>query len=380
MATPAFIYDETTLGRLTARARDTVHSCGAALLFTMKPFSFAPALQLMKAHLDGFAASSLFEARLAEEVLGGTGSVHITSPGLRADELIEVASLCDYIAFNSLTQWKRYSGEAGLSTSCGLRVNPQLSIVHDARYDPCRLHSKLGVPLEDLVKELDVEPATLDGIRGLHFHTNCDAEDFGGLLATAELIAARLDNLLGRIDWVNLGGGYLFGADGPPEELRSAINIFASRGLRVFMEPGAGLIREAGFIVSSVVDVFDSGGRTIAVVDTSINHMPEVFEYDFQPDVVGHEDGAPFSYLLAGSTCLAGDVFGDYSFDTPLAVGDRLAFENAGAYTLTKAHMFNGIDLPAIYALTELGELQLKKEFGYSTFANGWKADAYAPA
>ena len=380
MATPAFIYDETTLGRLTARARDTVHSCGAALLFTMKPFSFAPALQLMKAHLDGFAASSLFEARLAEEVLGGTGSVHITSPGLRADELIEVASLCDYIAFNSLTQWKRYSGEAGLSTSCGLRVNPQLSVVGDARYDPCRLHSKLGVPLEDLVKELDVEPATLDGIRGLHFHTNCDAEDFGGLLATAELIAARLDNLLGRIDWVNLGGGYLFGADGPPEELRSAINIFASRGIRVFMEPGAGLIREAGFIVSSVVDVFDSGGRTIAVVDTSINHMPEVFEYDFQPDVVGHEDGAPFSYLLAGSTCLAGDVFGDYSFDTPLAVGDRLAFENAGAYTLTKAHMFNGIDLPAIYALTELGELQLKKEFGYSTFANGWKADAYAPA
>ena len=165
---------------------------------------------------------------------------------------------------------------------------------------------------------------------------------------------------------------------GAPQELHSAINIFASRGLRVFMEPGAGLIREAGLIVSSVVDVFDSGARTVAILDTSINHMPEVFEYDFQPDVLGHEDGAPFSYILAGATCLAGDVFGDYSFAAPLAVGDRVTFENAGAYTLTKAHMFNGVDLPAIYALTESGELQLKKEFGYSTFAARWKADAHA--
>ena len=218
----------------------------------------------MAPHLDGFAASSLFEARLARETLGADGSVHVTSPGLRPEELPELASTCDYIAFNSLSQWERYSGEASRSASCGLRVNPQLSIVGDARYDPCRQHSKLGVPLKDLVEVLEVAPATLDGIRGLHFHTNCDAEDFGGLLATAELIAARLDNLLWRLDWVNLGGGYLFGADRQPAELRSAINIFASRGLRVFIEPGAGLIREAGFIVSSVVDVFDSDGRTIA--------------------------------------------------------------------------------------------------------------------
>ena len=377
--TPAFVYDEAILQQLLRRVQPVRRISPAKVLFALKPFSFVPALELMPSELDGFAASSLFEARLARGVLGETGSVHITSPGLRPDELPEIASVCDYIAFNSLSQWERFSREASLSTSCGLRVNPQLSVVGDARYDPCRLHSKLGVPLEHLVGALDVAPATLDGIRGLHFHTNCDADDFGGLLATAELIAARLDDLLRRLDWVNLGGGYLFGADGQPEELLKAIDVFASRGLQVFMEPGAGLIREAGVIVSSVVDVFDSDGKTVAVLDTSINHMPEVFEYDFEPDVVGHEDGAPFSYILAGSTCLPGDVFGDYSFVAPLAVGDRVVFENAGAYTLTKAHMFNGIDLPAIYALTESGELQLKKEFGYSTFTDRWKADAHAP-
>ena len=378
--TPAFLYDENLVRRLLSHVQPLRADSGVQVLFALKPFSFAPALELMAPQLDGFAASSLFEARLARETLGTDGSVHITSPGLRPEELPEIASICDYIAFNSLPQWERYSGEAGRSASCGLRVNPQLSVVGDARYDPCRPHSKLGVPLGDLVEVLDVAPATVDGIRGLHFHTNCDSEDYGGLLATAELIAARLDDLLRRIDWVNLGGGYLFGSDHPPEELRSAINVFTSRGLRVFMEPGAGLIREAGFIVSSVVDVFDSGGRTVAILDTSVNHMPEVFEYGFEPDVVGHEDGAPFSYILAGATCLAGDVFGDYSFAAPLAVGDRVAFKNAGAYTLTKAHMFNGVDLPVIYALTESGELQLKKEFGYRTFADRWKADAHALA
>ena len=376
--TPAFVYDEALVRRLVNRVQSLRADSGVQVLFALKPFSFAPAIELIAKYVDGFAASSLFEARLARETLGVDQSVHITSPGLRPEEISEIASKCDYIAFNSLSQWERYSAEASQSASCGLRVNPQLSVVGDARYDPCRPHSKLGVPLGDLVQVLDVAPATVDGIRGLHFHTNCDAEDFGGLLATAELIAARFDDLLGRLDWVNLGGGYLFGPDGQPEELRRAINVFTSRGLRVFMEPGASLIREAGFIVSSVVDVFDSDGKAVAVLDTSINHMPEVFEYDFEPDVVGHEDGAPFSYILAGATCLAGDVFGDYSFAAPLAVGDRVAFKNVGAYTLTKAHMFNGIDLPAIYALTESGELQLKKEFGYSTFADRWKADAHA--
>ena len=346
----------------------------------MKPLPFFDSLQVLAQHVDGFAASSPFEARLARELLGAPGSIHITSPGLRPNEMAEVASLCDYIAFNSLSQWERYSGKASRAASCGLRVNPQLSLVDDARYDPCRVHSKLGVPLEDLVEALARPPAMLGGLRGLHFHTNCDSTDFSGLLATAELIDTRLGHLLPSLDWVNLGGGYLFEEGSTYDGLLAAVDLFKSKhGLEVFIEPGAGLVREAGVIVSSVVDMFDSGGRMVAVLDTTVNHMPEVFEYSFEPDVVGHEDGAAFGYILAGSTCLAGDIFGEYSFSEPLDVDDRVLFENAGAYTLSKAHMFNGIDLPAIYALTEAGDLVLKKEFGYSAFADRWKASVHVP-
>ncbi len=378
--TPAFVYDEAVIRRLLDQVQPLRSELNVHVLFALKPLSFVPILEVMAPHLDGFAASSLFEARLARETLGDGGLVHLTSPGLRFDERREITSLCDYISFNSLSQWERYAGEASSSVSCGLRLNPQLSVVGDARHDPCRPHSKLGVPLDDLVTVLDRSPSTLDGIQGLHIHTNCDAEDFGDLLATAEHVTARLDPLLSRIEWINLGGGYLFGPDEPCDPLRSAVDIFTSRGLRVFLEPGAGLIREAAVIVAAVVDLFDSGGRTVAVLDTTVNHMPEVFEYGFKPDVQGDDCGAPFSYTLAGATCLAGDVLGNYSFASPLAVGDRVTFENVGAYTVPKAHMFNGVDLPAIYARTTSGELQLMKEFGYATFAARWKADAHAPA
>lgn len=379
LRTPCFVYDEFALRALLDRVRLVRTVADVRVLYTLKPFSFFDVLRLMSPGLDGFAASSLFEARLAREALGADGSVHLTSPGLRPSDLPEIARICDYISFNSLSQWARHADEAGGSTSCGLRINPQLSVVADSRYDPCRLHSKLGAPLDDVVATMERAPELLDGIRGIHFHTNCDSTDFKDLLATAQRVDAGLGRLMSSLDWINLGGGYLFGDGQSYDGLVDAVSRFKSKyGLDVFIEPGAALIREAGFIVSSVVDIFDSDGQTIAVLDTTVNHMPEVLEYQFQPDVAAHSDTAAHSYILAGASCLAGDVFGEYSFNEPLALGTRVVFENAGAYTLTKAHMFNGIDLPAVYAMTANGAIELKRDFGYSAFAERWKGAVHA--
>ena len=377
--TPSFVYDESTLRVLLDRVSLVQTVADVRVLYTLKPFSFLDALRLMAPGLAGFAASSLFEARLAREALGESGTVHLTSPGLRPGDVPEIARTCDYISFNSLSQWARHAGETSQNASCGLRINPKLSVVADSRYDPCRLHSKLGAPLDEVANALERAPELLAGIKGIHFHTNCDSTDFSDLLATAELIDAKLGCLVSSLDWINLGGGYLFEDGQSYDGLVDAVSLFKSKyGLDVFIEPGAALVREAGFIVSSVVDIFDSDGQTIAVLDTTVNHMPEVLEYQFQPDVVGHSDTASHSYILAGASCLAGDVFGEYSFTEPLALGTRVVFENAGAYTLTKAHMFNGIDLPAVYAMASDGALDLKRDFGYSAFAERWKATGHA--
>jgi len=292
---------------------------------------------------------------------------------LRMDEIEMVSELCTHVSFNSLSQWERLHEKVSRKVSWGLRVKPQLAFVEDERYNPCRKGSKLGVPLSELSGLSNNELKSLKEVKGLHFHSNCESRDFGELLETVQHIDARLPALLGQVHWLNLGGGYLFEAG---QNLDSVAEIIAflryKYDIEVFFEPGKAIVGNAGYIVSSVVDIFENDGQTIAIVDTSVNHMPEVFEYQYKPGVMQEATDGIYSYMLAGSTCLAGDFFGHYRFNTPLDIGSQIIFENMGAYTLVKAHMFNGVNLPAIYAYTEDGKLELKKRFGYEDFRSRW--------
>jgi carboxynorspermidine decarboxylase len=371
--TPAFIYDEARITAAAARVCEVASAAGCSVLYTLKPFALADGLRLLVGQVAGFAASSVFEAELAHAILEGRGTVHLTSPGLREEDLAAVREFCDYVSFNSLSQWARLRPLLGASGRCGIRVNPQLSFVTDSRYDPCRLGSKLGVPLNDLVRALESTPDLVSGLDGLHFHSNCDCGDFSQLYGTMVRIQKALGSqMLGTMRWLNMGGGYLFTATTQNlDGLREAVELVRqSYGIEVFLEPGASLVRDAGFLVSTVVDMFASDGQTIAVLDTTVNHMPEVFEYQFEPDVLGHSDDGRFEYTLAGGSCLAGDVFGQYAFERPLTVGSRVVFTNVGAYSLVKAHMFNGINLPTVYARTPSAQFVLKKTYTYQDFAS----------
>ena len=374
ISTPAFVYDEAAIDSLLDHTDRLRAACSCRVLYSLKPFSFVDALTRMATRLDGFAVSSPFEARLARQITGERESIHMTTPGIRQEEVREIGSLCDFVSFNSLHQWDMYHEELGRQVSCGLRVNPQLPFVDDDRYNPCRPHSKLGVALEELVA---LGPDRLPGLEGLLLHSNCESTRFNEMRATVMRLHAQLGEILREVKWINLGGGYLFDGSEDVPALYEAVELLrSSYGLQVFIEPGTALIQSAGYIVSSVLDVFTSEGKRIAVLDTTVNHMPEVFEYGYEPDVVGHDDDAPCQYLLVGCTCLAGDLFGEYRFAEPLEVGKKVVFSNAGAYTLSKAHMFNGINLPTIYAITEVGDLVLKKGFTYADFAGKWGADA----
>jgi carboxynorspermidine decarboxylase len=349
--TPALVLDLRTIDRTMQLVQCVRAAAGCAILYALKPLAHPAVLAAMRPHVDGFAASSAFEARLARSTLGASGSVHITSPGLRPDEAELLGRLCDHVVFNSLEQLRRLQGKFPATTHLGLRVNPRLSLVEDERYDPCRPASKLGVPL-DRLKRVAATGRGLERISGLHFHTQCEGTSFIPLLRTVEHLIDRLDPLLRRLRWINLGGGY---ALDPPEGLGplvEAVQRLRERyNLAVLIEPGAALVRSAGSLVATVIDLFRSGRKRVAVLDTTVNHMPEVFEYQFEPDVLGDRAEGEHEYILAGGTCLAGDVFGEYGFDGPLRVGSRVVFPDAGAYTMVKSHMFNGINLPAVYVI-----------------------------
>lgn len=368
LLTPAFVYDEHCILQALNELTNINKKSHSKVLFSLKSFALVDALFLMAPLLNGFSVSSIFEAKLAREIMGNTGIVHMVTPGYKPNEIDTIAELSDYISFNSLSQLDRFSGKVSEHANCGLRINPQLSFVEDKRYNPCRKHSKLGIPLTQLQKALNKDTRLYEKIEGVHFHTNSNSETYGPLLATVKHLDRQIPRLLQSISWINLGGGYLFN-EVDTTDLYEAIGLLKEKyNLDVFIEPGQGVIDKAGYIVSSVIDIFESEGRQIAVLDTTVNHMPEVFEYQYRPDIMQESPDGAYEYILAGSTCLAGDVFGTYRFAEPLEIGSRIVFEYMGAYTLVKANMFNGVNLPSIYAYTQDGRLELKKEFGYEDF------------
>ena len=375
--TPAFVIDEAALTQALRRADTLRTTTGCQILFAVKAFSFQPTLELMATYLDGFAVSSTFEAKLARSTLGDAGTVHLTTPAIRKQDQPQITRWCDYAVFNSWNQWRTHHAAIGADVRCGLRVNTELPFAGDRRHDPCRPQSRLGEPLANVAQILDGN----ESVDGLLIHTNCESTNLKELELNVRKLQAHLSHRLqnGRLSWVNLGGGYLFqkddGSDVDLEPLRRTIQELRDHGLEVFIEPGNALIRNAGHIVATVLEIQETAQHRTAILDTSVNHMPEVFEYQFEPDVAGHQDGAPWDCNLAGATCLAGDVFGQYQFPEPLSVGDRVVFPNSGAYTLVKAHTFNGVNLPTVYHLSADGRMEMKRRYTYEDYARRWAKD-----
>ena len=368
--TPALVYDERKLNYLTDLGMEAQQRAGCKLLYAVKAAAYSDILELLNPRVDGFAVSSLFEARLIRSLFA-EAEIHFTAPGIRPDEVSELSEVCDFVSLNSRTQVERLGIEFGRRSSVGVRVNTRISSVDDQRYDPCKASSKLGIPIEEVADTLACSPV---GIEGLHFHTNADSTDFGELLANVEALVTSIPESR-NLKWVNLGGGYLF-EDASLEPLVHATDLVRSiLGAEVFLEPGAGLVRGAGFLVASVLDAFDVDDSRVVVLDATVNHMPEVFEFNYKPDVVGQVEDGPFECILAGSTCLSGDVFGTYRFADPLVIGSRVIFEEAGAYTLAKAHRFNGVNLPEMGFLSADGRYTSRKVYSYLDFTSYWIAN-----
>lgn len=376
LQTPAFVYDQSAMAAAASRIAEEVHAAGAKVVFSVKAFAYLEGLRSFLPLLDGASVSSLFEARLARSVVGfeSGGGVHVTTPGFRHDEIFELAESADYVSFNSLGQFERLRPRTRVRASFGLRVNPEVSFVTDERYDPCRPGSKLGVPLDVLSGYFaSADPEDLAAVEGLHFHTNCESMNFDYILKTVRSLDDRIPKVLEHISWINLGGGYQYDAIDDFRPFREAVSLLRSKyGLEVFVEPGEAIVGRAGYIASSVIDLFTSGGKEIAILDTSVNHMPQVFEYQYVPQLENADPLGNYKYVLGGASCLAGDMFGEYSFKEPLALGSRVVFGFMGAYSAVKSHMFNGLNLPSVYSLDAAGRLDLKRRYTYDDYLSKW--------
>lgn len=382
LRTPCYVIQEEKLKENLQILKDLRERTGCRILLAQKAFSMYSVYPLIGEYLDGTTASGLYEARLGYEEMGREN--HIFSPAYREEEMEEILKYCGHVVFNSPAQLKKYRERAKQAgRSIGLRVNPERSTQEGhAIYDPCAPFSRLGTTAEQFRQELTDEE--IRGLDGIHFHTLCE-QNADALAETLEAVEEKFGDYLYHMKWVNFGGGHhITRKDYDRALLEKCIrHVKETYDVEVYLEPGEAVALDAGILLTQVLEIVENGMK-IAILDTSAAcHMPDVLEMPYRPPLKdagepekGEAEGAtargtadrPYVYRLAGSTCLAGDVIGDYTFRQQLQSGDRLEFQDMAIYTMVKNNTFNGMKLPDIILERENGDCQAIRKFGYEDF------------
>lgn len=382
LRTPCYIVQKEKLEANLRVLKQLREETGCRILLAQKAFSMYSVYPLIGEYLDGTTASGLYEARLGYEEMGREN--HIFSPAYREEEMEEILKYCGHVVFNSPAQLKKYRERAKQAgRSIGLRVNPERSTQEGhAIYDPCAPFSRLGTTAEQFRQELTDEE--IRGLDGIHFHTLCE-QNADALAETLEAVEEKFGDYLYHMKWVNFGGGHhITRKDYDRALLEKCIrHVKETYDVEVYLEPGEAVALDAGILLTQVLEIVENGMK-IAILDTSAAcHMPDVLEMPYRPPLKdagepekGEAEGAPargtadrpYVYRLAGPTCLAGDVIGDYTFRQQLQSGDRLEFQDMAIYTMVKNNTFNGMKLPDIILERENGDCQAIRKFGYEDF------------
>lgn len=391
--TPSYVLEEEKFIKNLEILNSVSKASGAKVLIALKGYAFWRSFEIARDYLDGCCASGFNEAMLAFEEFGGREiqkEICVFSPAYKQTDIDRLLPIATHIIFNSFNQWQKYKchieakniqlKKLGFSTiKVGLRLNPLYSEVSPEIYNPCISGSRLGITPSEFEK--GVSKFGLEGITGLHFHTHCE-QNSDVLERTLKYVIKHFHSYIDKMEWMNFGGGHhITRKDYDISKLISIIKDFKQsyNDIEVFLEPGEAVGWESGFLIAEVLDIIHNE-FDIAILDVSAAaHMPDCLEMPYRPNVkkiskdsIESDKGikqAIYQYRFGGATCLAGDIIGDYSFDTPLKIGDKILFEDMIHYTIVKNNTFNGVALPSLAKISK-DKFEILKTFDFGDYKN----------
>ena len=366
---PCFVIDERLLRQNLDTIAQVSSRAGVEIIMAFKAFAMWKVFPIIKEYVTHTTASSLAEARLSVDKFGN--KAHLYAPAYTDGEFDELVECSTHITFNSLAQFEKYYGRIqGRDISCGLRINPEISVVETDLYNPAKAGSRLGITAEQLPEKLP------NGVEGLHFHVLCENSSFD-LEKVLVGLADKFDRQLRQVKWLNMGGGHLMTRKGYNiNHLIEVISAFRQKypHLHIILEPGAAFVWQTGVLKAQVEDIVENHGIQTAMLNVSFAcHMPDCLEMPYQPSIYGAETTQPDAlgnnvYRMGGNSCLSGDFVGSWVFPKPLVVGDTIIFEDMIHYTTVNTTMFNGVSHPSIGIVKENGEFVLLKQFTHQDY------------
>ena len=374
MTTPFFVFDRVLLKKKALVHRQLMDRANCKLLYAVKAASNLTILRDLIPFIDGFSVSSLFETQISDLARHGINmkkDILYVSPAIREREWNNLQKYINFMSFNTLEQLTFFQDKLLPHVEYGMRLDSELVFLN-YDYGSDNMPPKLGVPLNNFLYFLDNYPELSKKITGIHIHNAHMNSNLSQLEETFKKVESILKDRLRRFKWLNLGGGYYLDQSDNIDIFPKLISYIRNKYNNfedIFMEPGASLVKQVGYLVTSVIDLFERNKQKVALLDTTINHQPEVLEFKIMPEFL-KEDG-DYVYALAGCNCLYSlDHFGVQNFKEPLKIGSKLIFKDIGSYSFVKAHMFNGINLPDIYYFSEDSGLQKAKSFTFQDYLN----------
>ena len=364
LPSPSFVCEQDLLENNLKLLKRIQDEADVNILLALKGFALYSTFDLCSKYLKGCCASGLHEAILAKDKFGG--EVHTYSPAFKNEEIDEIIELSNHLVFNSFNQLNQFVNKARGKTSIGLRINPEYSSVEIDLYNPCAVNSRLGITKENFQED------NLQDVEGFHFHALCE-QNVDALEGVLETFEKNFSQYFHNLKWINFGGGHhITRSDYDVEGLIKLLKDFKKKypHLEVFLGPGEAVGWKTGYLVATVLDVIQNG-IDLVILDTSAEaHMPDTLAMPYRADI--RNSGLPnekeFTYRLGGNTCLAGDIIGDYSFDKPLQIGDKIILEDMIHYTMVKTTTFNGIKLPSVVIKVSENCYQIVNNFGYNEY------------
>ena len=368
--TPYYIVYEEKLRRNIELITGVAQRTGVEIIMAFKANSLWRTFDVFRDYGVVSTASSVNEMLLANDEL--KCRAHTYCPAYTDETINAYIAGSSHITFNSVEQYLRFADKVkahnedwpGEQVSCGLRVNPMCSVIETDIYNPCCPGSRFGV----LASDLDELP---EGIEGFHFHALCESTSFD-LEKVLLALKQQFGKYLPRLKWLNMGGGHLMTREGYNiRHLEQVLGAFqgAYPNLDIILEPGSAWCWQTGDLEATVVDVVSNSGINTAIVDVSFAcHMPDCLEMPYKPKItqaLDEVDPSKPTYRMGGNSCLSGDYVGDWSFEKPLKIGDRITFEDMNHYTTVKTNMFNGVQHPSILFKRIDGSVEILREFDY---------------